>query len=183
MQRQQLGLATLVSLVVLAGVTAIGAAAAGNPGVHHFTETASLVDDDFCGTAESVSITEVVHGTEFLAPNRASYWNTSVGNAWFSANGATVVEHFAGPFIQQIVSTNADGSFTALDSNAGLPELLKTTHGSLLSRDAGYITFLDTFDANGNLVASVPVLVRGPHPEAEQDFTVFCDVVTAALGL
>ena len=50
-------------------------------------------------------------------------------------------------------------------------------------RCAGYVTFLRTFDADGDLVSSEVVLERGPHPDLDSDFEAFCDVMVPALGL
>jgi len=52
-----------------------------------------------------------------------------------------------------------------------------------LLRDAGIITFADTFDlATGELISSEVTVVKGPHPELDSDFEAFCDVVTEALA-
>ena len=45
-----------------------------------------------------------------------------------------------------------------------------------------YIVFHDTF--NGDEFVSGEIVVdKGPHPDAESDFVLFCDVMTNALGL
>ncbi len=63
----------------------------------------------------------------------------------------------------------------------GLPEKVQTTHGPVLTRDAGLITFADTFDlGTGDFIGS-EVTVNGPHPEADSDFLLLCEVITEAL--
>jgi hypothetical protein len=67
-------------------------------------------------------------------------------------------------------------------TNKGLPELFKTPHGGVLTRDAGYIVFRDTFDGD-EFIAGEIVVNRGPHPQADSDFELFCQIIPEALGL
>jgi hypothetical protein len=175
------------SALVVVGLTIAPAGAlAANPTVMHFTDSGTFTDPDFCGTGETVNGSFSVRGTEFLTPNQPGidYRNTTVGNTYLTnpANGNTIRVHFAGQFTATVVSSDANG-FTELDTNIGAPEVIKTPHGGVLTRDAGYIQFLNTFDSDGNLVSGQVVIDRGPHPEAEQDFELFCNVATSALGL
>ena len=52
----------------------------------------------------------------------------------------------------------------------------------MLNRDAGYIVFHDTFDGD-EFISGEIVVNRGPHPQAESDFELFCEFMTDALGL
>ena len=179
--------AALLSALALVGLTvATASAPAANPTVNQFTDSGTFTDNDFCGTGETVNGSFTVRVTEFLTPNQpVDYRNTSEGNTYLTnpANGNTIIVHFAGPFTAEIVSGTPTGAHTELDTNIGLPELIRTAHGSVLTRDAGYIQFLNTFDSNGEFVSGQIVIDRGPHPEAEQDFELFCNVATSALGL
>jgi hypothetical protein len=50
-------------------------------------------------------------------------------------------------------------------------------------RDAGIVTFADTFDlVTGEFISSEVIVEKGPHPELDSDFELFCDVVTEALA-
>jgi hypothetical protein len=40
----------------------------------------------------------------------------------------------------------------------------------------------ETFDADGNFVDQSTLQVAGPYPEADADFELQCDIVTAYLG-
>jgi len=185
--RQLRQLIPRVGLVfVTLALALVPASLAANPTVNHFTDSGTFTDNDFCGTGETVNGSFAVRVTEFLTPNQAStdYRNTAEGKTYVTnpANGNTVIVHFAGPFTAKVISSTANG-FTELDTNIGLPEQIKTAQGSVLSRDAGYIQFENTFDSDGNFVSGQIVIDRGPHPEAEQDFALFCNVVTSALGL
>ena len=174
------GAATAASLI------AIGASAiAANPTVVRFSDSGTFTDPDFCDTGKSVNGAFDVKGTEWLTPNQGDYRNTTQGKNTLTnpANGAAVIVHFAGPFTATIVSFNEDGGTTELHTFKGLPEQIKTAHGGMLLRDAGYVTFLRTFDAGGEMISSEVVLERGPHPDLDSDFEAFCDVVVPALGL
>jgi hypothetical protein len=178
--------AVLVGAVAVAALAVFSAGAlAANPTVNHFSDSGTFTDPDFCGTGATVNGSFAVKGTEWLTPNQADYRNNAQGTTTFTnpANGNTVVVHFAGPFSATIVSTSPNGDTTELDTFKGLPEQIKTPDGGVLSRDVGYITFLRTFDSDGNLLSSQTILAHGPHPDADSDFAVFCDVTTSALGL
>jgi len=179
-------------LVVLVGAVAVAALAvvstgalAANPTVNHFSDSGTFTLDDFCGTGATVNGTFQFKGTEWLTPNQVGYKNNSTGTDTYTnpANGNTVAVNFAGPFTATIVSTNPDGGWTELDTNKGLAEQIKTPQGPVLLRDVGYIQFLRTFDADGNLLSVQTVIDNGPHPDAESGFAAGCDVITNALGL
>jgi hypothetical protein len=64
-----------------------------------------------------------------------------------------------------------------------LPEKTQTAQGPLLLRDAGIVTFADTFDlVTGEFISSEVIVHKGPHPELDSDFALFCDIVTDALA-
>ena len=97
---------------------------------------------------------------------------TSAGTNTFTAdNGSSVQVRFAGQFVDEnepIVDETA-GTITFSSTNKGLPELIKTTNGSVLLRGAGIITFANTFDlVTGDFVASEITVNKGPHPEADR---------------
>ena len=54
--------------------------------------------------------------------------------------------------------------------------------GGLLTRDAGTITFVDSFDQDGNFLGEVTTGIHGPHPEAASRFNLACDTLTPILG-
>ena len=176
----------LVIVVALLGLVALPVAVAANPDVQHFTDSGTFTDTDFCGTGMTVEGSFDVHGTEFLAPNGpVDFRSTVQGKTVFTnpLNGNTVVTHFAGQFFARVTSGDPEsGTFVEEVSNVGLPEQLRAAHGGLLTRDAGIIGFRNTW-VNDVLISSEIILVRGPHPEADSDFALFCEVMTDALGL
>jgi len=176
----------LVSAVVVAGLAVLATGAlAANPTVNRFSDSGTFTNDDFCGTGATVDGTFTVQGTEWLTPNQADYRNTSHGADTYTnpTNGKTVVINFAGPYTVTIVSFNPDGGWTELDTHEGLTEQIKAPQGPVLLQDVGYIQFLVTRDADGNILSSQIVIAKGPHPDAESGGTASCDVITSALGL
>jgi hypothetical protein len=99
-------------------------------------------------------------------------------------NGKTVVLSSAGQFSDAApVIDEQAGTITFHPTFKGLPAKIQTAGGSVLLRDAGIIAFEDTFDLDtGELVASDITVNKGPHPEADSDFTRSCEVITAALS-
>jgi hypothetical protein len=93
-----------------------------------------------------------------------------------------VINRFAGPFWEELVSGDPDGAHVTEFTNKGLPELFKTPHGGVLTRDAGYIVFRDSFDGEEFLGGEI-VINKGPHPQADSDFELFCQIIPEALGL
>ena len=79
--------------------------------------------------------------------------------------------------------TSRPATITFTATYKGLPEKIQTAHGPVLLRDAGVISFADTFDLQtGEFISSETLVNNGPHPEADSDFTRFCEVVGGALA-
>ncbi len=182
MRRFTLSLGIVVSALAF---VALPAAPAANPEVNHFTFSDTFSDDDFCGTGITVDISVAGHGTEFFAPNQpVDYRQTIEGNAVFSnpLNGNTVINHFANTFSDLVISGDPEGLHVHEFTFKGLPEMLRTQNGGVLIRDAGYLIFHQTFDGD-EFISSEIFVDKGPHPDAESDFVLFCEVMTSALGL
>jgi hypothetical protein len=173
-------------VAAVAALIALPTAIAANPEVVHFEFSDSFPDEDFCGTGMTIDISVEGHGTEFLAPNgNRDYWNRIVGNTTFTnpLTGDTVLQHFANGFIARIIAGDPEtGNWVEEGTFTGLPERLKLEHGAVLLRDAGIATFRNTF-VDDELVSSELISVKGPHPDAESDFELFCEVMIPALGL
>lgn len=67
-----------------------------------------------------------------------------------------------------------------LGARPHLTEKIQTVGGEVLTRDAGVIAFADTFDGH-TFIGSEVVINKGPHPEADADFALFCTTVVRAL--
>lgn len=157
---------------------------AASPTPAHFKEVGTFIDPDFCGTGNQVDGSFDITGTNFLTPShdiavkQAAEARVTLTNP---DSGATVVVHSAGTTIIRAISSTPTGS-TLLVSSRGLPEQIKTPQGRVLTHDAGYLQLLLTLDNDGQVVGSEIVIDRGPHPEAEADLALFCEVTTTALG-
>ena len=77
---------------------------------------------------------------------------------------------------------NGDGTISFVFTFRGLPEKLKLPNGPVLSRDAGVVTFTNTFDAlTGDFISQTISGEKGPHPDLDSGFEIFCDVLVPAL--
>ena len=169
-------MALITALAVLPG-TALGAKPIAQ--FHsHFTDSFS---DEICGIP--VDVDAVVTDNFFI------YADGSVKDA-FSVhftftnpeNGKSVILSAAGQNTVTPIVDEEAGTITFLVSFKGLPEKIQTAHGPVLLRDAGLITFANTFDLETGEFISFEITVnKGPHPEADSDFTLFCEVISAAL--
>jgi hypothetical protein len=171
-------LVALVTALVLLPTTALAAKPIAQ--FHdHFTDSFS---DEVCGIAVDVDL--VVTDNFFLYADE-TFKDTSSFQATFTnpVNGKSVVVSSAGQVTgpPPVVDEEA-GTITFLTSYKGLPEKIQTAHGAVLLRDAGIITFADTFDLEtGEFISSETIVNKGPHPEADSDFTLFCEVISGAL--
>ena len=178
------GFATAAVATVVIALAATPAAFAAAPQVNRFHDVGTDVDPDFCGTGVAIDVTFDVRGVEWLALHNADYKNVTRGVITFTnpLTGAVVVNSFAGPYVERLISGDPAGVHVVESSYIGLPELIKTAHGGVLTRDAGYITLRTTFDGD-DFISQEVIINRGPHPEADADFELFCGVVTEALGI
>ena len=145
----------------------------------HFTDSFS---DEICGIAVDVDL--VVTDNFFVYADGTTKDTSSFKQTFTNPeNGKSVVLSGAGQVTgpPPVVDEEA-GTITFLTSFKGLPEKIQTAHGAVLLRDAGIITFADTFDLEtGEFISSETIVNKGPHPEADSDFTLFCEVMSGAL--
>jgi hypothetical protein len=157
---------------------------AADPTAEHLREAGTFVDPDFCGTGNPVDGSFDITGTNFLTPNQDAAFKQAAESTFSYTNpdsGATVLVHAAGTSVIEAITPTPTGS-TLLISSLGLAEQIKTPHGGVMTRDAGYVQLLLTLDNDGQVVGSEIVIDRGPHPEAEADLALFCEITTEALG-
>jgi hypothetical protein len=171
-------------VVTLIGAFAVlpGTASAAKPieQFHdHFTDSFS---DEVCGIPVEI---DVVATDNFFLYADGTFKDTSAFQTTFTnpENGSSVIVSSAGQVTgpPPIIDEEA-GTITFLTSFKGLPEKIQTAQGPVLLRDAGVITFADTFDLETGEFISSETIVNGPHPEADSDFTLFCEVITGALA-
>jgi len=170
----------LLGAVVAALAIVPASALAAQPTKFHDNFT-----DSFSGELCGIAVDFKVVGTDnfFLLANGTFKSTSSVRvTVTNPLNGKSVVISSAGQVTGQPIIDEQAGTITFATSFKGLPEKIQTAKGAVQLRDAGVITFSATFDLNTGEFISAQTLVRGPHPEAESDFTLFCDVITQALS-
>jgi hypothetical protein len=169
-------LALIASLAVLPRI-AVGAA----------TKFHSRFTGDFstelCGLTVDVHIIDT--DNFFLNPDGSFKDTYSIQQTFTNpANGKSVTVTGAGQAVGTgaIVDEQAN-TVTFVVSYKGLPEKIQAKNGPVLLRDAGIITFTDVFDlTTGDFISETINVNKGPHPEADSDFTLFCQVITEALS-
>ena len=156
---------------------------AASPEPEKFSATETFTEENFCGTGATVKGTFSIKGVRFSSPRNVDFAETYQVKQTFTFGGTTVVGHAAGRFTSELVSVGAKGEQTFAFTSRGLQESFRLKGGGgLLTRDAGKITFLVTFDADGEFV-SEEIIQSGPHPQADSGFTLFCEVIPEALGI
>ena len=175
---------TVLMTAVAAGLTA-PAAGAATAQVFHTNVDLSLTRLKQCG----FRVDSVVHGTDTF-----QVFVDSAGNMTFQdvshvvstltnvANGKVVYVDNASrdAFTSDAGVVNRDGTITFSDVLRGMPAQIYTDHSSVLVKDVGYLSMVQTVDPDGNLLSD-QVIEHGPHPFAG-DMTVYCDAITAAIG-
>jgi hypothetical protein len=170
--------------IVLLALAATPAALGAGQQHNRFHDVGTDVDPDFCGTGQAIEIAFDARGNEFEAPHKADFKLTLTGTSTFTnpATGDVVILRSAGPIWDTLISGDPEGIHVIESTVKGLPELIKTPHGGVLTRDAGYLVVRNTFDGD-ELISSEIVLAKGPHPDKESDLELFCELVPEALGI
>jgi hypothetical protein len=173
-------LSALVGTLLLALMASTAGAA---PLVNRFHGTFSeTFPDNICGIDGTTvvsgmdNIQEFADGT-FKDEFRQNYVFTS------AATGKSVLLFVAQQFTGTGPIDNGDGTITFVSTFKGLPEKIKLPNGRVLSRDAGFVSFNDTFDATtGEFLGETISPENGPHPDLDSGFALFCDVIVPALS-
>jgi hypothetical protein len=168
--------------LIAAAVLVPAPAHAASPQPEKFNDSDTYTDTNFCGTGETVTITFAVKGVRFLSPKNADSAEVFQGKQTFTFGDTTVVGHFAGRFTAKLVSTAANGDRTMAFTTKGLPESFRVKGGGLITRDAGSITFFVNLDKDGNFISET-FTAKGPHPQADSGFELFCQTIPTALGI
>ena len=168
--------------IVSVFVIAPAAALAAQPIESYHTHFTDSFSDQLCGVGVDVDI-RVNDTFSVFADWSARGTGSTRAVVTNPLNGKAIVITTAGQFSDATpVIDEAAGTITFHPTLTGLPEKIQTAHGSVLLRDAGVISFADTFDLDsGEFISSQTIVDHGPHPEVDSDFTQFCDVVSSAL--
>ena len=176
--------------LLLIGAVALAVAPAsafgGKPERFHQRVMEFFEADNVCGLTVDTTVSGVFTDLTFFDKdgNFVRFMNLSSFRVTFTdADGDSVIVQNANLFQQTEVVNEEAGTITFFATFKGLPEKIQTAKGPILLRDAGIATFADTFDlATGEFISSEVTVVKGPHPELDSDFELFCDIVTEALA-
>jgi hypothetical protein len=170
--------------VVVVALALPAAASAAKPFHVNFDDTFT---DNVCG----LDVAGEAIGVDNFSPvfdsagNLIAFTDTSQVKVTYTRNGKSLVDASAGRHTGTAVG-DFSGVVTFTDTFKGLPERIFVPNGPLITRDAGIITFQAVVDfstnPDGDLISSAVLVNKGPHPEADADFALFCQVFTAALG-
>jgi hypothetical protein len=172
-------LSGLVATFLLAFMASSTGAA---PLVNRFHGTFSdTFPDNICGIDGTTVVSGMDNIQEFAD---GTFKDQFRQNAVFTsaATGKSVEIFVAQQFTGVGPIDNGDGTITFVSTFKGLPEMLKLPNGPVLSRDAGFVSFNDTFDATtGEFLGETISPENGPHPDLDSGFALFCDVIVPAL--
>jgi hypothetical protein len=180
----------LLRSFLLIGLVALVVAPAGALGAKPERFHERVVDffqaEDVCGLTVDVAVAGVFTDLVFFDKDGNFVRFVSLSSfriTYTDADGDSVIVRNANLFESREIVNEQAGTITIVTTYKGLPEKIQTAQGPVRLRDAGIITFSETFDlATGDLISSEIVTVKGPHPEADSDFQLFCEIVTDALG-
>jgi hypothetical protein len=174
-------LAALFGALILASAASTAGAA---PLADHFRVTFSdTFADNICGI-DGTSVFNSMNNIQLFADD--TFKTEARVNQVFTsaATGKAVLLFSAFQFVRTGPPIdNGDGTITFTDTNKGLQEQLKLPNGTVLSRDAGFVQFNDTFDATtGDFLGETISPENGPHPDLDSGGALFCDVIVPALS-
>ena len=170
------------ALVASVSLALMASSAASAPLVDRFHGTFSeTFPDNQCG----IDGTSVVSGMDNIQVFADGTFKDQFRlNQTFTsaATGKSVLLFAANQFVGTGPIDNGDGTITFVSTFKGLPEKIKLPNGRVLSRDAGFVSFNDTFDATtGEFLGTTISPENGPHPDLDSGFALFCDVIVPAL--
>jgi hypothetical protein len=171
-------LAALALALALPAV-ALAAPVVKGPPTFHDRFVDDFVDDDFCGTGESVSIHIEGHATVW--ENADVLKEVSNEKTSFTHDGVTLVSLVSGRVVGVDVPAREGAARTVEVVETGLRGTLKLANGGVLMRNQGLLHYFISFDENGELVGVEVLRDRGGHPGFMSD--VFCQAATGAFGL
>jgi hypothetical protein len=140
--------------------------------------------NDICGVT---GVTTVRFTDVFRETREGTFVGTGTFQAVFTADetGKSLTSRSAGPAttLSEVVDETA-GTITFVQVFRGLPEKVAITGGPTLTRDAGNVTLTSTFaldpetgEPTGDPLSQDIGSERGPHPDLDSGFELFCEVV------
>jgi hypothetical protein len=163
-------------------VLALGSVAADAAAPEHEMGTDGPFPDEICGVPGTATvtfnnvITQLGNDTEFIRGRFSLVFTAE--------NGKSITIKSAGTFTIQTIVDETAGTITLIETDVGVPELVKITGGRVLTRDAGLVVnrvrvfeFDPATEEFGDLLSDTWEFLAGPHPDLESGFERFCQVV------
>jgi hypothetical protein len=177
------GFLLTAALVLTVALPGIGVAAA--PVVNEHSRFSETFPDEICGISGTSTI-RVVDNFKLFADG--TFLDTANFRQVFTAGGTgKQVQIFSAGQVSGPADPidNGDGTITFVATFKGLPEKLSIPNGPTLLRDAGIAKLGQTFVVNpdGSLtfVSTTIFSEKGPHPDLDSGFELFCNVIGSAL--
>lgn len=176
MRKSSVARAMLLTVLALGAVAAWPGSAMAKPTFHDKIKL-TIPDVDICGFVGTLD----VNGSQIISVSDTTLKATGqVTQVLTTAAGQSVVIKNAGQFTSTF--TAVGDTITFVDTYKGLPEKISARgKGGTVLRDAGVISFITTINLVTGEITN-DVVIKGPHPEAESDFILFCAAVGAVLG-
>jgi hypothetical protein len=176
MRKSSVARAILLTAFAFGAVAAWPGSAMAKPTFHDKIKL-TIPDVDICGFVGTLE----VNGSQIITVSDTTLKTTGqVTQILTTATGKSVVIKAAGQFTSTF--TAVGDTITFVDTYKGLPEKISARgKGGTVLRDAGVISFITTINLVTGEITN-DVVIKGPHPEAESDFTLFCTAVSAVLG-
>ncbi len=181
MRRVTISASLAVGLLVLMSATTLAA----RPVEHHVGYVDDTFDEELCGIAVTTRVQ--AHENIFIYEDGRFVDRSQVTVTWTNEDGEWLTTSSAGT--RTVGEVESDGTLTITESHVGVQSRLRSSDGITAAFDRGRIGFVTVIDLNDPedpeddvVVSSDVVDVAGPHPEADSDFALFCEVVTDVLG-
>lgn len=183
--RMQVAALTTGLMTVVAGWVAAAPAGAATPQFFHQQVNDAFTGIDQCG----FTVDSVVRGTLTIEDFVDASGNVTleqdeahvVSTLTNEANGKVVyVDSASRDRFDLAPVVNRDGTMTFTDTITGSPERVYTSHSSVLVKDVGLVSIVDTVDSDGNLL-SEQVIVHGVHQVSGSD-AAYCAAIATAIG-
>jgi len=167
-------------LLLFAAVMPAAASAQSAPDERaRFTD--EFVEENFCGTGESVQVVENTVANVWGLEGEDTFKLTFRSKVTLTYGDRTLVEIDAGRVDVQRVEGTYPGPRTAFVIETGLRAALRLPGGGMLTLDHGYLEYLASFDENGDFLGVETLKEAGGHPVFEEG--VFCEIAVEALEI
>lgn len=161
-------------------------AASAAKGSHEQLRIDDTFEEELCGIDVTTHL--VVSGPINVTSNGRLTDNTNVRLTHTNADGDWLRNNITGQF-REVVTDNGDGTITVVQTHRGVHERLRSAEGLEAAFDRGQVVFTLIIDIGDPedpeddvLISSEVIRQAGPHPDADSEFELFCEVVEDVLG-